>query len=148
MIKIEGFIHKCLIGLAMVSLCSGVYLIFINSVSENYDKDFDSSDLSVFNQTKEIRNITNQFEEQTANLKAESGLFDILGYMYSSSFGVLKLTFKGIGIFGSMVTGFFGSDGISTGLGEYGGLFSGTLIMILTIVVVLAVIGALIKWRL
>jgi len=142
-----GKLSTFLIVLVLVSLCVGVFSIFLAQMSDGYGEQSGMSedDLGLLNKMESLSNDTKEIQNNINTFSEKDSPFDIIGNFFSSAWSSVKLA-------GSSVDLVAGEDGIiytvadKTNLGEAGILIRNALVTIMIIFVVVSILmSALIK---
>ena len=143
--KISTFI----ISLIVVGLFTGVFSLYIaytnNEYGAKYNVTYDNTTLDIYNQIDTLRNQTEQIQNSTMGISVEqSGLFDIVGAMFSSGYKTVKLTFQSFGIFNKIADKAIEDSN----LGISATLFKNAIILIILVLIVIGFILAIVvKWE-
>lgn len=97
--KISNFI----IGLILVSLASITFATYINGYVQGYGLNATTENIETFNKLNELNTDVQELEETTTTFKEKTGLIDIIGGYFSNAYNALKVAFKSVDIFDSMV---------------------------------------------
>ena len=138
--KFTGF----LIALLLVSMFAGIFALFIAGGPNPTGSSDSTYNMSRYNKLTTLSAQTRSIENNTLNVKQQSGVFDLVGGFFSNAFKVITSIPQSMDLFNDMI-----QSGVSDS-----NIADPTITLIMTtmelIVVILIIIGivlsALIKW--
>lgn len=135
-----------LIGMLTVSLVMGILSLIIINLGDTYGRTASEYNVSVYNKMDDLSSNVEQVQTRVQNVSSsESGIFDIIGKLFSGGIQAAKTTAKSTEVANEMVMTSLDSTGSQ--LGASGGLLRQYLLAVLVVVVAIAILLSIIlKW--
>lgn len=135
-------ISSLIIGILMASILFVTMGNFIVELSNNYDVQYNNTDLEFFNKINETYDTSQTLQSQTNSTGVSSqSVFDILGNLVNKGLNTLKVTYSSISTADAMLNKATNTIGLPSYI--YRALTTALIIGIFLTVV----IGAYLKWR-
>ena len=139
MVKVTEF----MIGIIFVGFIITAFGLFMSDLNESYDLTYNESDLAVYNQLEEMKDIVEEIEEQS-DIK-EKNIKDIIGGYFTDAYNILRLTKSSYNLFDTMSNTAVEHANLGEA-GQYLRVAISTAVLVLIIVGVM--IAAIVKWYL
>ena len=111
-------------------------------LNTNYDVSYNETDLEVYNQLEEMKDLSKDIEAKS-DIKEKTGILDIIGGYFTGAYKVMKLTKRSYNLFDTMSN----SAIENTNLGEAGQYLRIAVSTSILIIIILGVlISAIVKW--
>ena len=142
----NGKLTAFIISILLVSLCVGIFSLFIGEMNDGYGESegMSQQDLAVFNKFSEITETTKEIQE-TVGTNVDDNVFDVIGNYFKAGWSSLQLSKETIDVVA-------GPDGIidasinQSNLGEGGDLIGNTMItMVLVVLIIGVIVSVLLK---
>lgn len=141
----QGTIASLMIALVLVAGASILMLNYIGGVGINYGVSVNESEYSIFSQTQEITNLTNQMTNQFVNEEGQQNEdTDIISIMITNAYGTIKLFFNIPGLYFNLVSAALNSMGVPPGVS---GVLTWMALSIVVILILFAAYEAVMKVR-
>jgi len=97
--KISGF----LVGLGLMSLIAGIFVLNLASFTSEYDVTYDNSSLETYNKLQTLSEDAEKIRNETSSISSQDLSFtDIIGGYFTSGYNAMMVSVKGIDTFGSV----------------------------------------------
>lgn len=88
--KITGF----MIAIVIVGIFIGISSLFLSDINSKYTISYDNNSINNYNKLSSIVNTTEEVKGSVEEIKEKSGVFDIIGGLFSSAYSSLKVVLK------------------------------------------------------
>jgi len=97
--KISGF----LVGLGLMSLIVGIFIINLGAFTSEYDVNYDNSSLETYEKLESLNKDAEEIRNSTVNINTQDLSFkDVVGGYFTSGYNAMLLSVKGIDTFSSV----------------------------------------------
>lgn len=127
-----------MVGMILVSLTTVIFGFYYSELGSGYNVNYDNSSLEVYNKLDEMKDLSEDIEDETSDIKENTGVLDVIGNFFSAAYDSLKLTLQSIDIFNTM------ADNVieDAGLGKAANPIKTAIIAAFLIVVVVGIVIA------